>query len=152
MARRPIIEFRSAYEFATSPEVFWDTFQNVDEFKDWWSWLDRLEGDTLKAGSVLTGVVAPPLPYRMRIRVELVRCDAPHSIDALVHGDLEGTARLEMGPSDVGTRAEIAWNLEMMQTPMRMASRIAHPVLQWGHDQVVEITVARFRRRLESAG
>jgi hypothetical protein len=32
---------------------------------------------------------------------------------------------------------------------MRLANRVAHPVLQWGHDRVVEITVAGFRRRIE---
>jgi hypothetical protein len=153
MPRRPVIEFRRVYDFATSPQVFWDTIQEVDQFKGWWSWLDdlHLEGDTLKAGSVLTGVVAPPLPYRMRIRVELVRCEAPSFIDAEVHGDLEGVGRLEVHPSDVGTSAEVAWTVEMMQRPMRLASRIAHPLLQWGHDEVVDITVAGFRRRLESA-
>ena len=152
MARRPVIEIRRLYEFAATPEMFWETIQEVDEFKKWWPWLDefRLEGDALEAGSVLTGVVAPPLPYRMRIRVELVHCEAPRLIDAVVHGDLEGVARLDMRPSEVGTSAEIAWTVEMMQGPMRLASRVAHPLLQWGHDQVVEITVAGFRRRLES--
>jgi hypothetical protein len=153
MPRRPVIQFRRAYDFATTPDAFWDAIQEVDEFKKWWSWLDdfRLEGDTLEAGSVLTGVVAPPLPYRMRIRVELVRCEPRNFIDAVVHGDLEGVARLEMRANDGGTSAEVAWTVEMMQRPMRLASRFAHPLLQWGHDQVVDITVAGFRRRLESA-
>jgi hypothetical protein len=31
---------------------------------------------------------------------------------------------------------------------MRVASRVAHPLLQWGHDRVVDVTVARFRRFL----
>jgi carbon monoxide dehydrogenase subunit G len=154
MSRRPVIEYRRAYEFAATPEAFWNTLEEVDQFKEWWSWLDefRLDGESLKAGSVLTGVVAPPLPYRMRIRVELVRCEPPSFVDAVVHGDLEGVARLEMRPCEIGTTAEITWTLEMMQRAMRMASRVAHPLLQWGHDQVVDITVAGFRRRLESAG
>ena len=153
MSRRPVIEYRHAYEFAITPEKLWDTIQEVDEFKGWWSWLEefRLEGDGLKAGSVLTGVVAPPLPYRMRIRVELLRSEPPSCIDAAIHGDLEGLARLEVRPSEVGSKAEVAWTLEMMQRPMRLADRFAHPLLQWGHDRVVEMTVAGFRRRLESA-
>jgi hypothetical protein len=32
-----------------------------------------------------------------------------------------------------------------------VASRFGHPLLQWGHDRVVEITVAGFRRRLKPA-
>jgi hypothetical protein len=45
----------------------------------------------------------------------------------------------------------VAWTVEMMQRPMRLADRMAHPLLQWGHDRVVEITVAGFRRRLSRA-
>jgi carbon monoxide dehydrogenase subunit G len=153
MTRRPVIEYRHAYEFAITPEALWDTIQEVDQFKRWWPWLEEfsVEGGTLKEGSVLTGVVAPPLPYRMRIRVELVRYEPLSFIDAVIHGDLEGVARLEVRPSDTGTTAEVNWKLEMMQRPMRLADRVAHPLLQWGHDRVVEITVAGFRRRLESS-
>jgi hypothetical protein len=40
----------------------------------------------------------------------------------------------------------------MMQRPMRLASRFGRPLLQWGHDRVVESTVDGFRHRLESRG
>lgn len=124
--------------------------EEVDQFETWWPWLDEfhLEGDALMTGAVLHGVVAPPLPYRMRIQVELVACDPPHDIEALVHGDLEGEARLWMRPDGAGSNVEVAWTVEMMQRPMRLASRMAHPLMQWGHDRVVELTVAGFRRRL----
>lgn len=127
--------------------------QEVDQFETWWPWLHefRLEGGTLKTGAVLHGVVAPPLPYRMRLRVELTDCEPPTEIDAVIHGDLEGEARIEIRPGEVGCTAEVAWTVEMMQRPMRLASRFGRPLLQWGHDRVVEITVAGFRRRLESA-
>jgi hypothetical protein len=36
----------------------------------------------------------------------------------------------------------------MMQRPMRLAARVAYPLLRWGHDRVVEATVAGFRRQL----
>jgi uncharacterized protein YndB with AHSA1/START domain len=153
MARRPFIEHRRAYEFASTPEELWEAIQEVDQFPKWWPWLEefRLEGGVLAPGSVLHGVVAPPVPYRMRIQVELVHCEPPTHIDAVVRGDLEGVAQIDMRPSSVGTTAEVAWTVEMMQRPMRMADRVAHHLLQWGHDRVVEITVAGFRRRLVEA-
>jgi hypothetical protein len=128
--------------------------QEVDQFERWWPWLEefRLEGGSLKVGSVLHGVVAPPLPYRMRLRVEITRSEPPTEIDAVVHGDLEGLASIEIHQTDVGTRAEVAWTVEMMQRPMRLAARFGRPLLQWGHDRVVESTVAGFRRHLEAAG
>jgi hypothetical protein len=69
-----------------------------------------------------------------------------------VHGDLEGVAHLVLDPDGKGTQASVSWRIEMMQRPMRMAARYARPVLCWGHDRVVDVTVASFRRHLESAG
>ena len=87
----------------------------------------------------------------MRLRVELGECVRPHSIDATVGGDLTGVAGLSLRPREEGTWAEVWWNIEMRQPAMRLASRFGHPLLKWGHDRVVEITVAGFRRRIERA-
>jgi hypothetical protein len=42
----------------------------------------------------------------------------------------------------------VTWTIEMMQRPMRVAARLAPRMLRWGHDRVVESTVASFRSRL----
>jgi hypothetical protein len=130
----------------------WQTIQEVDQFESWWPWLEnfRLEGTSLQAGAVLSGVVAPPVPYRMRIEVELTHCEPERAIEARVRGDLEGEASLDMRGDGAGSLVEVAWTVEMMQRPMRLADRFAHPLLQWGHDHVVELTLAGFRKRLGS--
>lgn len=150
MAPRPVIEYRRAFAFALTPAEVWDGMERVDQYEHWWPWLQEfaLEGTPLAVGSVLRGVVVPPLPYRMRIRVELTRCEAPEAVDAAVAGDLEGEATLRLQPDGTGSLVEVAWSVEMMQRPMRLASRFGRPLLQWGHDRVVENTVAGFRRRL----
>lgn len=127
--------------------------EEADQFESWWSWLSefRLEGGALVPGAVLLGVVAPPLPYCMRVRVELTECEPYRRVLATVGGDLEGEARLELRASGEGSSVDVAWTVEMMQRPMRLASRFSHPLLQWGHDMVVAATVAGFRRRLEAA-
>lgn len=128
----------------------WAAIEDSEAFEAWWPWLREftIVGGSLRTGSVLRGVVVPPVPYRMRIEVDLLRCRRPHLIDAAVHGDLEGEAQLRFRRSDTGTRAEVAWQLEMMQRPMRIASRVAHPLLVRAHDAVVEVTVSSFRRQL----
>jgi carbon monoxide dehydrogenase subunit G len=153
MPRRPVIAYRRAFAFAVAPPKLWENLERVDQFERWWPWLQefRMDGDALAAGSVLVGVVAPPLPYRMRIRVELTRCEPPVAIDATIHGDLEGEAQLRLEPLDTGASVEVAWTVEMMQRSMRLASRFGLPLLQWGHDRVVESTVDGFRRRLKAA-
>lgn len=145
-----VIEYVGRFNFAVPPQDVWSAVEHFERFEDWWGWLRelRVEGPGLVAGSVLHGVVAPPLPYRMRVRVEIVASDPPRSIDAMVQGDIVGQARLVLEPEGEGTRASVAWTIEMMQRPMRVAARVAYPVLRWGHDRVVDATVAGFRRQL----
>lgn len=154
MPRRPIITYRGTYRFDVPPAEMWEIIQEVDQFETWWPWLEnfRLEGGTLHNGAVLSGVVAPPLPYRMRIEIELTRWEPQRCIEALINGDLKGDAAIVLRHEGEGTEVEVAWTVEMMQAPMRLADRFAHPLLQWGHDRVVELTIAGFRRRLQSTG
>ena len=141
--KAPVIEYRETHDFTIPPEALWAAIEGVDSFGGWWGWLQEfhLDGDGLRAGSVLHGVVAPPLPYRMRVRVDILGSVPNRSIEAEVHEDLEGVASLEMHPVATGTRVDIGWTVEMMQRPMRLASRFANPLLQWGHDRVVEMTL-----------
>ncbi|MGI8491515.1 MAG: SRPBCC family protein [Acidimicrobiales bacterium] len=147
----PVIAYRRQFAFAIPPTKIWEAIERVERFEGWWSWLEefRLDGGELREGAVLHGVVAPPLPYRMRVDVELTRCERPALIDSIVRGDLEGEAALRIRPDGAGSQVEVAWTIEMMQRPMRVASRVAHPLLKWGHDRVVELTVAGFRRHVE---
>ena len=64
---------------------------------------------------------------------------------------LEGTAVLDIEGDDDETFVHAAWTIEMMQAPMRLAARIGHPLLRWGHDRVVDATVDGFRRHLSEA-
>ncbi len=151
MAKSPyVIDYRGCFAFEAPPEAVWSSFERGERFESWWSWLRefRLEGGRFEDGAVLHGLVSPPVPYQMRIRVVLERCAPPERIEATVHGDLRGDARLLLTPVAAGTEAEVTWSIEMMQRPMRMAARLAHPLMRWGHDRVVEATVAGYRRHL----
>ena len=149
-----VIAYRGRFPFDVSPEVIWASIEHHEQFETWWAWLRefRLEGPGLVDGAVLHGVVSPPLPYTMRIRVVLDHCVAPRRIDATVHGDLEGVARLVLEPAGHGTMAEVSWTIEMKLRTMRLAARVAHPVMRWGHDRVVEATVNGYRRHLAASG
>jgi carbon monoxide dehydrogenase subunit G len=149
----PVIEYRRDFEFPVSPAEMWAAIEDAEAFEAWWPWLREftIDGGSLRRGSVLRGLVVPPVPYRMRVEVELVRCRRPSLIDAVVGGDLEGEAHLRFRRSGSGTRAEVAWRVEMMQRPMRIANRLARPLLVRGHDAVVQATVRGFRRQLEQS-
>jgi carbon monoxide dehydrogenase subunit G len=145
-----VIEYAGHFIFPVPPGEVWSAIEHFERYEAWWGWLRelRVEGQGLVAGAALHGVVAPPLPYRMRLRVLLVACEPPRLIDASVDGDLVGHARLVLHPEGEGTRVNVTWVIEMMQRPMRVAARVASPVLRWGHDRVVDSTVGSFRRHL----
>src|SRR5438034_8019667 len=98
--------------------------QRFERYERWWGWLRefRVEGSGLEAGSVLHGVVVPPLPYRLGVRIALLECVRPLRIEAAVHGDLEGHARLVLEPANEGTRAIVSSSIEVMQRPVRIAA------------------------------
>jgi carbon monoxide dehydrogenase subunit G len=145
-----VIGYEGSFDFPIPPTELWDELEGVGRFDGFLGWLSdfRVEGEGLRAGTVLSGVITPPLPYRMRLRVELVDCLRPSHVVASVHGDLEGDASLLLQPQGKGTKLTAAWTVEMMQRPMRAAARVAYPVLRWGHDRVVEATVRGFRRNV----
>ena len=145
-----VVSYRRTHRFPGDPESLWASLARVDRYEQWWPWLSELrcEGPPLTTGSSLAGVVAPPVPYRMRVQVALTRCERPSAIDAEVGGDLRGPALLRLRPEGDGTTVEIEWSVEMLQRPMRLADRVAHPLLQWGHDRVVDLTLAGFRNAL----
>jgi hypothetical protein len=145
-----VIKSDRTFEFSVPIEQLWATMNRVESYPSWWSWLHEfsVEGVGLESGSTLHGVIVPPLPYRMRLDV-LLYDSVPHRfISALVHGDLEGTAHLDFESIGSATSVHAVWAVEMMQRPMRLAARIGSPVLQWGHDRVVDATVEGFRSHL----
>jgi len=145
-----VFDYRGQFRFAHPPRTVWAAIDHVECFEDWWWWLSelRVDGAGLRNGSVLEAVVSPPVPYRMRLRVAFSRCIPPSRIDAIVSGDLKGRASLRLEPDHGGTRASVHWTIEMMQLRMRIAARIAPALLRWGHDRVVDVTVAGLRRHL----
>jgi hypothetical protein len=153
VASRYVIEYSGGFAFPVPPSEVWVAIGQLDQFEQWWGWLGELkvDGPGLQAGSVLRGTVAPPVPYRMRVTVNVDRCVTERLIDASVSGDLVGKAHLVLHPTSEGTFINVEWTIEMMQLPMRVAARMAYPLLRWGHDRVVEATVKGFRAQLEAA-
>ena len=98
----PVLTYRNTFGFDLEPERLWQQIEAVDQFETWWPWLTdfRIEGGGLAPGSVLSGTVSPPLPYRMRIRIRLEGCERPTAIDADVDGDLVGDAHLRFRPQE----------------------------------------------------
>lgn len=151
MSGRFDISFDGSFHFPVAPGELWALIEDPRNFGHWWSWLHNVEctDRRIVAGSVLTGVVDPPVPFTMWAEVVIDECERLRHISASVSGDIKGAARLDTSAAPGGTQVEIGWAVEMMQRRMRVAALVARPLLQWGHDRVVEAAVSGFSRRLE---
>lgn len=140
------VDYAAAFWFPVTPDRLWAVVERFDLFESWWGWLRNFEADqdALVDGNVLHGTVVPPVPYRFHLDVQLQRCHRPRLIEAAVRGDLYGRAVLRLEDVDDGTRVAVAWSLEMRSAPLRVAARVAYPLLRWGHDRVVDMAVSGF--------
>lgn len=146
-----VMDYAGQFRFAAPPADVWSAIERLDQFERWWGWLGNLqvEGAALDTGCILRCTVAPPVPYRMNIQVELCRCVPGRLIDAVVSGDLAGEGHLWLQPDGDQTLTDVSWSVEMLQRRMRVAARVAYPLLRWGHDRVVDATVRGFRSQIE---
>jgi hypothetical protein len=134
------------WEFAVSPETFWATVSRTDSYPEWWSWLREFESDGLHDGAHTECVIQAPLPYALRVAIDVERVVPIERVETRVTGDLEGPARLEVTPIASGCAARLVWSLELQEPWLRRLARVARPVLGWAHDRVISIGVRQFER------
>lgn len=142
-----------AFTFDVSAARFWETINRTDDFPRWWNWLHHFDAEGLKEGVEAACEVRAPLPYSLRFDVVVERVVDGELVETTVRGDIAGPARLEVEPLDDGRcRARLVWSLEPCTPLLRNMARFARPVMEWGHDRVLEIGVRQFRRRALDAG
>jgi len=147
------IRYAGEFWFPVPVEDFWRTIEDFGSYQMWWPWLRdfHTDGPGLVDGNVLHGTVVPPIPYRFRLEVRLHSCKRLVVTKAILTGDLAGDATMLFDEVRGGTRVRVEWTLLMASKPMRVAARVARPLVLWGHDRMVEIAVAGIAGRLPVA-
>ena len=138
--------FDGRWVFAVPPAGLWEAVSRTDRFQEWWPWLRSLESEGLVEGSVARCVVRAPVPYSLRFEVAIVEVVTERLVDTRVSGDLEGPARLDVAPHPDGSEARLSWELELRDPLLRAASRVGRPLMEWGHNWVIDNGVRQFRR------
>ena len=142
----PAFDYDRRFEFAVSPETFWATVSRTELYPTWWSWLRKFESDGLRDGSHTGCVIQAPLPYALRVGIDVERVVPPERVESRVSGDLEGPARLEITPTSSGCAARLVWSLELREPWLARIARFTRPVLTWAHDRVISSGVHQFER------
>jgi hypothetical protein len=133
--------FRSdrSWDFPLPPERLWDRVTEVGEYRSWWPWLSRFTSvGGLGAGARWDCVVSPPLPYDVRFSVLVEHVRPARDVTARVVGDVVGVASLDIVATEHGCTARLRSELAPAHPMLRRVGAAARPVVEWGHDWVLD--------------
>lgn len=137
------------WSFEVGLERLWAALTEVEEYRRWWPWLRRFDADGgFTAQSLWTCQVAPPLPYAVDFTVALEHVEPQHGAVATVRGGVTGRAELALSGTSTTSSARLRSWLTPADPIMRRFASLAPPLVQWGHDWVLE----QGRRQFESRG
>jgi hypothetical protein len=147
--------FRSdrCWSFEVGADRLWDRFTEVERYVDWWPWLRSFDpADGFRPGVRWHCVVTPPLPYLVRFTVQLDRIEHGRRVDATVRGDIRGTAVLTVHDDAGGSTARLVSELAPSNPVLRGVGRVARPMVEWGHDWVLDQGLRQFVRNAIDGG
>ena len=143
------MEVRSDREFHVPDdrEEVWAAFERVGEYPTWWPWLGHLDAERLATGERWSCVVRPPVPYLLRLEIHLISVVEPSRIEAVVTGDIAGTATLELSAHDHGTSLRLDSTLRARHGGLGLVTAAAPWLARFGHDWVLDTGFRQFRDR-----
>ena len=145
-----VFEYDRSFGFDVERATMWDALHRTERYETWWEWMRDLNvhGRPLSPGTRFSFAVVAPIPFSMRLTVEVTDVVPERSVSASIHGDLSGIATMRFEDAPEGCRAHISWRVELRQKAMRAAALVAHPVLAWGQEWAVGAALRGFNRDL----
>ena len=135
------------YHFAIGPDALWSAIAATDEYRRWWPWLTEFEASGLVSGDVWRCRVRPPLPYTLRFAIHLDEVVTPTSIAARLVGDIVGRAALEVAADGEGSVVRLRSTLAPSTRAFGMIAWLARPIVERGHDWVLDTGARQFAQR-----
>lgn len=128
------------WTFDRPVDELWDRLSSPQRYAEWWPWLRRFDpGDGFVEGAEWSCEVQPPLPYVVRFRIRLDRVDPGRRASASVRGDIRGHAELTVDRVGAATsRARLRSGLAPAHPLLAGFGRVARPLVEWGHDWVLD--------------
>jgi uncharacterized protein YndB with AHSA1/START domain len=135
------------YHLPAAPEEVWAAVARVDRYQTWWPWLQHFDAHRLAGDEIWHCLVQPPLPYRVRFDVRLHEVVPPRWVRASISGDVVGEAQLQITERADGSEARLVSSLEPGNGFLKAVSRLAAPVVRYGHDWVLDSGARQFVHR-----
>lgn len=139
--------FDRSWRFDVSLDRLWEAVADTSSYPRLWPWLDDFQAGPLAVGTTARFRVRPPLPYHLHFTVQVDDVIERERVSALVSGDVEGPARLELAAAGTGSEARLAWELDLRRPALTRAQPLIRPVMILGHNLVIAMGVRQFRRK-----
>ena len=141
-----------AYPLDDPPAVVWQALEQVDGYQRWWPWLQRFDAHVLSEGARWTARIRVPVPWSLRIELELHDVRAPTSVRAVVTGDVEGTAALTVEPAEMGSVIRVRSELAPRHRLLQVLHQGVPSVSRRMHDHVIDTAFRQFADRDRRGG
>lgn len=136
-----------SYPLAEAPQQAWIDLADVGAYQRWWPWLRRFEARRLAPGERWEARIRVPMPWSLRISLDLHVVEAPVRVDATVVGDIVGTATITLEPVGDGAEIRLRSDLAPRHRLLRAVNRMVPSVSRRLHDRVVDQAFRQFAER-----
>jgi uncharacterized protein YndB with AHSA1/START domain len=147
--------FVTKWSFRAPIERVWDETADIEAYPRWWQNLKKAKirgpESRLQLGSVVDCEVKGALPFSLRFTAEVTEFEPPRRAVITSTGDLVGTGRWTLDPTDDGTLSTFYWDVGTTSAVLNLFARIpfVRPFLEKSHNDVMARGYEIVRARLE---
>ena len=144
-----VLSHDQTYQLPLPPDQAWGMLEDLPTVPEWWRWLTSIDiSDELGPGTVIAAVCEPPVPFDVRIEVELLEFIPEQRMRAVIRGDVEGTGRLWTWPRGGGTALRVAWEVRP-QGALGMAVSTSPAIAGYAQARLAKSAMKRVTERAE---
>jgi uncharacterized protein YndB with AHSA1/START domain len=130
--------FVSRWQIRAPIERVWDEIYHAERWPGWWKYVVSVEelepGAADGVGARYRLLFRTALPYTLGFDVRLSSVQPPRKLEAESTGELDGTGRWTLTPTEDGTLVRYDWDIRTTSWWMNLLAPVARPAFQWNHD------------------
>jgi hypothetical protein len=134
----------------------WAYISNSKSYPQWWgmAWENVTPLNDVPPGGVgakVSIIAKGVLPYKVKLTIETVRVEKPHTLGVIASGDLNGSGLWQLKEVDGGTAVSYEWIVRADKPIIRYLSPIVKPVFEYNHRWVMRHGEEALRKVLAGA-
>jgi uncharacterized protein YndB with AHSA1/START domain len=141
--------FIDEWDVRAPQEAVFEALADARSYPQWWTpvYIEVTSDDEPRVGAVAQTLFKGRLPYRLRVRSEIVRYEPPREFEIVATGDLSGRGVWTLTPNDDGSvHVRFDWRVNADRMLLRVLTPVLRPLFRANHNYAI----SRARAGLES--